>query len=201
MTCSGRSSVASSWYFLMIFSSIAGHGQITSATFGPSSTNCNATNSSSSAPNVPCALCRLPRPRHLRGGGWPWTRPRYRRSTTGWLRARCGLYAASSALRATTASSSTATGPLLHRCRRSSRRRVSPGRCGVCGPQSRHHDRPCPRHAGLHQARPPVRVSPGADEARGCALDGVPHPRRPLRVPGDGIRAMQCPGDVPRRDE
>jgi hypothetical protein len=112
---------------LMIFSSIAGHGQITSATFGPSSTNCNATNSSSSAPNVPCALCRLPRPRHLRGGGWPWTRPRYRRSTTGWLRARCGLYAASSALRATTASSSTATGPLLHHCRRSSKRRASPG--------------------------------------------------------------------------
>jgi len=53
----------------------------------------------------------------------------------------------------------------------------------------------------LHQAGPQVRVPPGADEAGGCAQDGVPHPRRPLRVPGDCIRAMQCPGDVPRRDE
>ena len=44
-------------------------------------------------------------------------------------------------------------------------------------------------------------VPPGVDAARGRPQDGIPHPRRPLRVLADAIQAVQCPGNIPSAHE
>ena len=65
----------------------------------------------------------------------------------------------------------------------------------------RRTSRRAPRRPLLHQAGFALRVPSSPDAPGGHAQDGVPHPRRALRVPGDVVQALQCSGDVPGADE
>jgi hypothetical protein len=53
----------------------------------------------------------------------------------------------------------------------------------------------------LLQARPAFRVPSGAHEAGGRAQNDISYTRRPGRVPGDGVRALQRTGDIPGAHE